>query len=42
VQYIVQDKGDYKALYQYTDTSMTKEVGRIVVKPDGKRKVELY
>lgn len=42
VEYIVQDKGEYKALYFVKDRLMTKEVGRIVVKPDGKRKVELY
>jgi hypothetical protein len=42
VEYIVQDKDDYKALYLAKDRLMTKEVGKIVVKPDGKRKVELY
>ena len=42
IEYIVQDKNDYKALYLAKDRLMTKEVGKIVVKPDGKRKVELY
>jgi len=42
IEYIVQEKDDYKALYLAKDRLMTKEVGKIVVKPDGKRKVELY
>ena len=42
VDYIVYPKDDYDALYLSKDRLFSKEVGKLLKKPDGKLKIELY
>jgi hypothetical protein len=42
VDYIVYPKDDYNALYLSKDRLFSKEVGKLLKKPDGKEKIELY
>jgi hypothetical protein len=42
IDYIVYPKDDYEALYLSKDRLFSKEVGKLLKKPDGKLKIELY